>query len=261
MCRCLGVPRSSYYYHPTRKQDDTNLVSAIKTIFDDSHGIYGARKIKAALWHSKRLRVSRRHIRRIMKTHHLVSVYTKKAYKKHHSAVNEAPIPNRIQRRFSGHAPYAVVTSDLTYVKVKNKWHYICLFVDLFNREIVGYSAGAHKTAHLVYDALRTMTIDLRRIQYVHSDRGSEFNANLLDAVWKTFGIQQSLSRKGCPYDNAVSESTFHIVKTEFIRNRSFESLQQLRQELAVYVYWYNTIRIHGSLNYQTPAAVRQSPL
>lgn len=86
MCRCLGVPRSSYYYHPIKKQDDNNLVFAIKAIFDDSHGIYGARKIKAALWRSKRLRVSRRYIRRIMKTHHLVSVYTKKAYKKHHGA-------------------------------------------------------------------------------------------------------------------------------------------------------------------------------
>ena len=153
------------------------------------------------------------------------------------------------------------MTSDLTYVKVRNTWHYVCIFLDLFNREIIGYSAGRHKTSRLVYEALQTIHTDLRRIQWVHSDRGGEFKAGNLQAIWDAFGIQQSLSRKGCPYDNAVSESTFHILKTEFVRGWSFDSLTQLRQELAVYVYWYNHIRIHGTLDYQTPIAVREMTL
>jgi transposase InsO family protein len=66
---------------------------------------------------------------------------------------------------------------------------------------------------------------------------------------------------KGCPYDNAVAEATFKIFKTEFVYGRNFDSLAQLRYELASYVNWFNTGRIHGSLNYLTPAEFRQSAL
>lgn len=97
-----------------------------------------------------------------------------------------------------------------------------------------------------------------RWILYVHRDRGSEFNAKLLASVWQAFGIQQSLIRKGCPYDNAISENKLHIIKTKPILNRSFENLHRLRQEMAIYVYWYNTIRIHCSLNHERPATVHQ---
>ncbi|GIP62465.1 hypothetical protein J32TS6_10200 [Virgibacillus pantothenticus] len=71
-------------------------------------------------------------------------------YKPHRSTCNEAPIKNELQRQFNQDEPLAVIVSDLTYVRVGKKWHYICLFVDLFNREIIGYSAGTHKTAELV---------------------------------------------------------------------------------------------------------------
>lgn len=261
MCQCLGVSRSTYYYQPVGRISRPKIDKRIVDIFHTSHHIYGARKIKAVLWKTAGMRVSRRYIRKVMKARDLVSVYTQAAYHPPRSSVNNSAAPNAIAQCFQGHAPYAVITSDLTYVKVRQTWHYVCIFLDLFNREIIGYSAGCHKTSQLVYDAVQTIRTDLRQIQWIHSDRGSEFNAEQLRAVWQAFGIQQSLSRKGCPYDNAVSESTFHILKTEFIRGRSFNSLEQLRQELAVYVYWYNHIRIHGSLDYQTPIAVRESPL
>jgi putative transposase len=98
-----------------------------------------------------------------------------------------------------------VVVSDLTYVRVNQKWHYICVFVDLFNREIIGFSTGPNKDAPLVYRTFGSIQKDLRKIEYFHTDRGSEFKNKLIDEALETVEIKRSLSMKGCPYDNTVS--------------------------------------------------------
>lgn len=149
----------------------------------------------------------------------------------------------------------------MTYVRVNYKWNYVCILVGLFNREIIGYSAGIQKDVQLVYDALATVRTDLGNIQMFHSDRGSEFKNELIDGVISTFKIKRSLSLKGCPYDNAVAEAIFKIFKTEFVAGRNFDSLLHLRQELTEYVNWFNKDRMHGSLNYLTPVEFRQQTL
>ena len=113
--------------------------------------------------------------------------------------------------------------NDLTYVKVNCKWTYACLLVDLFNREIIGYSAGHRKDSHLVMDAFAAVQADLRQVQMFHTDRGGEYNNMIIDEVLATSHIQRSSSLKGSPYDNAVSEATFKLLKTEFVQE--FESL------------------------------------
>lgn len=87
--------------------------------------------------------------------------------------------------------------------------------------------------------------------------KGNEFKNKLIEEIITTFDIKRSLSKKGCPYDNAVAEATYKIVKTEFAFNRRFESFEELEQELFDYVNWYNTIRIHGSLGYKSPKQYR----
>lgn len=87
------------------------------------------------------------------------------------------------------------------------KWHYICLLINLFNREIVGYSAGDKKDADLVYEALVTSKINLSKIKIFHTDRGNEFKNKIIDEVLEAFDIKCSLSKKGCPYDSAVAEA------------------------------------------------------
>ncbi|MDQ0253161.1 transposase InsO family protein [Evansella vedderi] len=97
------------------------------------------------------------------------------------------------------------------------------------------------------------MKYNLNRLELFHTDRGSEFKKQLIDQALKTFDIERSLSAKGTPYDNAVAEATFKIIKTEFVSGRVFNSQQELDLELFDYVNWFNNIRIHGSLNYLTP--------
>jgi transposase InsO family protein len=154
-----------------------------------------------------------------------------------------------------------VVVSDLTYVRVGTSWNYICVLVDLFNREIIGYSAGKNKDALLVSKAFARVDTNLNNINVFHTDRGNEFKNKLLDQTLEAFNIQRSLSMKGCPYDNAVAEATSKIIKTEFVKHSAFETLEDLQYELADYVNWFNNHRIHSSLGYLTPEEYRLSTL
>lgn len=112
-----------------------------------------------------------------------------------------------------------VVVSDLTYVRVGMNWHYICVLIDLFNREIIGYSAGRNKDAHLVTKTFTSVRSNLNNIQIFHTDRGNEFKNKAIDNTLKAFNIDRSLSMKGGPYDNAVAEVTFKVIKIEFVYN------------------------------------------
>jgi transposase InsO family protein len=182
-----------------------------------------------------------------MKEEGLVSKYTVAQFKPHKTTCNNSEQINDQEEEF------AVVVSDLTYVRVNQRWHYICVLIDLYNREIIGYSAGLHKDASLVYKAFASVKGDLRRIQLFHTDRGSEFKNKLIDDALEAFHIRRSLSLKGCPYDNAVAEATFKTIKTEFVKGCSFDSLAHLTRELHDYVHWFNNIRIHGTLGYLSP--------
>ncbi|GGD52318.1 hypothetical protein GCM10010911_07280 [Paenibacillus nasutitermitis] len=101
----------------------------------------------------------------------------------------------------------------------------------------------------------------LDRIQMFHIDRGREFDNKLISEALTTFGVTRSLSRKGCPYDNAVAEATFKIFKTEFANQAHFLTEEQLDVELHDYVHWFNYHRIHGTLDYPTSVQARSMPL
>ncbi|MGO4350270.1 DDE-type integrase/transposase/recombinase [Paenibacillus sp. MCAF9] len=101
------------------------------------------------------------------------------------------------------------------------------MFVDLFNREIIGCSSGPNKSKELVYKAIAGISQRLDRIKMFHTDRGREFDNKLISEALTTFGVTRSLSRKGCPYDNAVAEATFKIFKTEFANQVHFLTDEQ----------------------------------
>ena len=254
MCDVLQIPRSTYYYEAKeRDNQEKELTKLVVEIFKNSRNIYGQRKIKVELqklgW-----QVSRRRIGRIMKEQGLVSKYTVAQFKPTKSTVNESEIGNVLNREFNQDKELKVVVSDLTYVRVGHKWHYICVLVDLYNREIIGYSAGPHKTAALVQRAFASVPYNLNQLELFHTDRGSEFKNQLIDDALEAFGIERSLSEKGNPYDNAVAEAMFKTIKTEFVNGTVFPCQEALDLELFDYVNWFNNIRIHGSLNYLTPA-------
>lgn len=221
--------------------------------------------------------VSHRRIGRIMKQEGFVSNYTVTQFKPHTTNCNESKIENIVNRQFDKQPHLNVVVSDLTYVRVGNHWHYLCVLVDLFNREIIGYGSGPNKDAELVKKTSSTVKINHSQMKIFHTDRGNEFKNKIIDEILDTFNIDRSLSMKGCPYDNGVAQATYKVIKTEFVNNGSpssdqrepssitrewlFETEEQLGYEFADYVNWYNNHRIHSSLGYLSLVNYRENNL
>lgn len=177
-----------------------------------------------------------------MKKNGLVSNYTVKQYKITPTTCNNDKIENVLDRQFNQDKRMNVVVTDHTYVNVAGKWNCTCLMLILYNREIVGYAAGEHKSVELVKKALYPIKNDLNQITLFHTDRGHEFKNKMIEEELEAFEINRSLSHKGCPYDNAVAEATYKIIKTEFAFNRRFRSFEELELELFDYVNWYNKL-------------------
>jgi transposase InsO family protein len=256
MCKVLGIARSTYYYEVKIKdvESEEAIEAAVIEVFNSNRRTLGARKIKRKLTKlANPIVLSKRKIRKIMKKHNLISSYNLKGYKPQKSAVNEAVTANVLNREFDREVPLDVIVTDLTYVRVGNVWNYVCLILDLFNREIIGYSAGNRKDAELVQPAIATIDAPLTDVNIFHTDCGKEFDNAVIDELLETFNIQRSLSVKGTPYDNAVAESTYKSFKKKFVYQEKFDTLNELRLELFDYVNWWNNHRPHGTLNYLTP--------
>ena len=200
MCAVLNIPRSTYYASLKVKLEisEDPLAKDIVRIFKANRRAYETRRIKKELAKEGKI-VSRRRIGKIMKEKGLVSTYTVAHYKAQKSKCNEESIANTVNCDFKNRTLHEVVVSDLTYVRVKGKWHYVCLIVDLHNREIIGFSAGTKKDATLVYQAFASIKTNLKNISIFHTDRGNEFKNNTIEGIHETFDIERSLSRKGCP--------------------------------------------------------------
>ncbi len=220
----------------------------ILTIVKRSYQSYGSRRICIAL--QAGISVSRRYIARVMKSLSLVSKYTIKRYRGYQTANNSAVTANHLQRQFDVGSKQQIIVADLTYIRVNLCWNYLCVLLNLSNRQIAGYSVGQHKTADLVMSALSQIKQPLLSLHLFHSDRGKEFDNQLLDKCFDRFNIQRSLSKKEYPYDNAVAEAIFKSIKTEFVKGEKFMTNGELEQAFAAYAYWYNHKRLHSSLGY-----------
>ena len=174
MCRVLQVNRSTYYYGAKQKPDESELASEITEIFRAGRNNYGTRKIKKGLMNTGK-QVSRRRTGRTMKQEGLVSNYATAQFKPQKDTCNEPKTENILNRQFDGQGYRDVVVSVLTYVRVGMNWNYICVLVDIYNRETIGCSAGGHKTAELVKAAFQSAEGSLEEIRLFHTDRGNEF--------------------------------------------------------------------------------------
>lgn len=253
-CRILGVAKSTYYWmleHPETERVDPHE-GDVERVWRDSGKVYGARKIKHALGREG-VTLSRRRVNRIMKAKGMASSYSKARYRPHPARPNDDPAPNILAREFNGYAPRTHIASDLTYVRVGNSWAYICLLIDLANRQIAGHSVGVRHDADLVLAAFATLRFPLDEIEVFHTDRGGEFAGERIERMLDVFGITRSLSRPGNPYDNAVVESTNRLIKKELIYSNTYTSVERLRSDVNRYVWWYNHQRLHSTLNYMSP--------
>ena len=171
---------------------------------------------------------------------------------------HDRPIaPNTLDRDFKTEQLGKVWVSDITYVRLPDGWAYLTTMIDLADRAVVGWSLSRDMTAENT--VVRAWT-DARRTREIaegfllHSDRGIQYASKQMAAIiGMNLRAGQSMSRKGNCWDNAVAESFFKTIKYEELNHHDFLSFQQLRQCVECYIKWYNTKRIHASIDYDTP--------
>jgi putative transposase len=260
MCQLLEVSRSSYYDWLKRApllkdSENEKLANKIKEIFQHSRGNYGTRRIKRALAKEDFI-VSRRRIGCFMKQLNL-HCKTKKKFKMTTDSNHNLPIaPNLLGRNFEVQQPNQCYVGDITYVPTEEGWLYLAVVIDLFSRQVVGWSMEKHMKTSLVNQAL-LMALWKRKPNrglIWHTDRGSQYASDSHRMLLKNYSIIQSMARKGDCWDNAVAESFFHTLKVELIHQYKFKSIEEAKKAIFEYIeVFYNRIRMHSSNNYLSP--------
>lgn len=260
MCRILGVSRSQYYswkQSPKTLGDYANqaLEAVIKILFERARGVYGTRRLKSQLF-KLGLIVSRRKIGRLLHKMGL-ACKSKKRFRVTTDSNHHLPVsPNLLDRQFTVSRSDKYYVGDITYIATKQGWLYLAVVIDLYSRRVVGWSMANHMRASLVNDAL-LMAIWTRKPEkglVWHSDRGSQYASSSHRELLAEHGIIQSMSRKGNCWDNAVSESFFHSLKTELVHHCHFDSQEEAKKAIFDYIeIFYNRQRLHSANDYLSP--------
>lgn len=266
MCRVLGVNRSGYYAwrnrEPSqREQYNEMLLIEIRAIHQEYMQLYGSPRITQEL-HRRGYKCSRSRVARIMRKNDIFAK-TKRRFKvTTNSKHTYAASPNLLNQDFSANAINEVWTSDITYIWTREGWLYLTVILDLFNRQIVGWSMSHRLTAATTtIPALLHAYRRYRPDQYIifHSDRGVQYACKKFRQKIEKFKIRQSMSGKGNCYDNAITESFFHTLKTECVYFEKYITRDHARQNIFQYIeLFYNRKRLHSALGYNTPVEFGQ---
>jgi transposase InsO family protein len=163
--------------------------------------------------------------------------------------------PNLLERNFSPTAPNTVWTSDITYIATDEGWLYLTVILDLFSREVVGWSMRPHMRQELVVDALRMAWFRRRPAPglIMHSDRGSQYCGKDFTRALTSYGMKASMSRKGDCWDNAPTESFWGSLKVGRLHGMRFATRRAAMDEVIDWMAFYNHRRLHSTLGYLSP--------
>jgi transposase InsO family protein len=261
LCMLLHVSRSAYYRWrhiglSRRDQHNEALLSAIYEVHHQSRQVYGSPRICDAL-RQRGFICNRKRIARLMRLNGIRAKTVRRFKVTTRSRATHTVIPDLVQRRFTASSPNRVWTTDITYIWTREGWTYLAVVLDLFSRMIVGWETSSRLTASLVTSALQ------RAISYrqpsegliLHSDRGSQYTSDQLRSFAKEQYIQLSIGRTGSCYDNAVTESFFHTLKTEHVYFHRYQTRQDARTSIFDYIEtFYNQNRLHSTIGNLSPA-------
>ena len=260
MCKVMQVSRSSYYASLTKTPTKNSirrhlLLNDIRRVYSASNGIYGSPRVTKEL-NQEGIKTSTVTVAKLMKLYNIKSKVRKK-YKtttdsKHHYSVAE----NLLNQQFLVSEPATVWVSDITYIDTKQGWLYLTTVIDLYDRKVIGWALSEGMKAVETSVAAFNMACTHRPIPHtseliVHSDRGVQYACTeFVKALAKYPKLQQSMSRKGNCWDNAVAESFFKTLKTELIYHHNYAIKEQAALSIFEYIEtFYNTTRRHQHLN------------
>jgi putative transposase len=273
-CRVLRVSVSGYHEHLLRRRDilrrrhlnDEALLVHIRAVYAKNRGAYGWPRIWRQL-RAQGIRVGKQRVQRLMQQHGIRARGKRRFRIATTDSRHGLPIaPNLLDRNFTVATPNQVWVGDITYIPSDEGWLFLAVVLDLFSRQVVGWSMRADMGRELVIEALDMAWLkrspdskaDPKTELIFHSDRGSQYASYEFNRVLKECGITPSMSRKGNCWDNACSETLFGSLKVERLHGEHFETLRQAKDETLDWLLWYNQTRLHSTLNYVSPTQFEQ---
>ena len=246
MCRFFKVSRSGYYDYVKRMEipdRDLPLAQLIEECQQECKSTYGYRRV--SIWLEKRgIHHNPKTVLRIMQKYNLLSVVRRKRYYHYSSVLHK--YPNLLNREFYADRPNQKWVTDISYIPTKQGFLYLSVIRDLYDNSIVAYRTATQQTIHLVLDTIKAAKRKERvtgELQ-LHSDQGFQYTSQAYFNLTQSYGITQSMSRRGNPYDNALAENFFSILKTECICRVKLNTFDEARRVIDDYIYFYNNQRI-----------------
>ena len=254
------MARSTFYYHTKRiGQPDgyETIRGRIRAIYDKHHGRYGYRRITIQL-HNEGIDINHKTVQKLMGQMSLKAKRKKQRYRSYKGELGKIA-PNVIGRDFTATAPDQKWATDITQVKIKDRWIYLSPVLDMFNGEIVSYAISNSPDLRLVMTMLDN-AFKKRNIQgnlIFHSDQGWHYQHKRYQKTLEDRRITQSMSRKGNCLDNAMMENFFGLMKNELLYLQEWDSIEQFKKSLQEYIRYYNNDRIKLRLKGKSPVQYR----
>lgn len=271
-CEVLGVSASGYFEHTRLRAagepgkagangrvSDEALLVYIKAIHAEVKGEYGWPRMWKELI-ARGVRVGKERVRKVMQRHG-IKARGKRKFVATTDSRHDLPIAeNLLARDFAPQAPNQVWTSDITYIATDEGWLYLSAVIDLFSRQVVGWSMKDHMQTSLVADALRMAWFRRRPGSGLifHSDRGSQYCSQEFQGVLAGYAMRSSMSRRGNCWDNAPTESLWGRLKVGRLYGRRFATRREAMDEVIDWLTFYNHKRLHSTLGYVSPMTFEQ---
>ena len=242
MCRFFEVSRSGYYDY-VRRMDvpakDLPLAEKIRECQSVCRNTYGYRRVH--IWLERNgIHCNPKTVLRVMNKYNLLSVIRRKRYVKYGEHLHR--YPNLLNRNFTAERPNQKWVTDISYIRTRQGFLYLSIIRDLYDNSIVAYKTGSEQNINLVLNTIKAakrkekVTAEL----HLHSDQGFQYTSQAYFKLTQRYGITPSMSRRGNPYDNALAENFFSILKTECIHGVKIETFKDARELFDDYIYFYN---------------------
>ena len=246
MCKFFDVSRSGYYTFLKRRDipdRDLPLAKRIKDCQQEGHKTYGYRRVH--IWLERQgIHRNPKTVLRIMQKYNLLSVVRRKKF--HYCSKYLHRYPNLLNREFTAERPNQKWVTDISYIKTAQGFLYLSIIRDLYDNSIVAYKTDKEQSVKLVLDTIKAakrkekVTAELQ----LHSDQGFQYTSQAYFNLTQSYGITPSMSRRGNPYDNALAENFFSILKTECIHRVKLSGYDEASLLISEYIDFYNNYRI-----------------
>ena len=247
MCRFFEVSRSGYYDYVKRIDNpdrDIELAELIRTCQKETYSTYGYRRVRIWLDREKKIHRNPKTVLRIMQKYNLLSVIRRKRYQNYGESLHR--YPNLLNRDFHADRPNQKWVTDISYIKTDQGFLYLSIIRDLFDNSIVAYRTGTEQNNRLVMDTIRD-AMEKEKVTdglALHSDQGFQYTSHEYFKLTQSYNISPSMSRRGNPYDNAMAENFFSILKSECIHRIKLRTFEEANAVIDGYILFYNSQRI-----------------